>query len=104
MQVGIDNERARSHRLVKVKDGMFSKTAASRLPSFHVIDFPDADNGISVPGLITGFIIMLLALSIFVKNPSLLSLHDPEGARDDAPPGRWRAAPAPEPAAMSARS
>ena len=47
MQVGIDNERARSHRLVKVKDGMFSKTAASRLPSFHVIDFPDADNGIS---------------------------------------------------------
>ena len=46
MQVGIDNERARSHRLVKMKDGMFSKTAASRFPSFHVINFPDAGNGI----------------------------------------------------------
>ena len=46
MQVGIDNERARSHRLVKIKNGMFSKTAASRFPSFHVINFSDAGNGI----------------------------------------------------------
>ena len=47
MQVGIDNERVWSHRMIETKNGMFSKTAASRFPSFHVIDFPDADNGIS---------------------------------------------------------
>ena len=46
MQVGIDNERAWSHRLVKMKDGMFSETAASRFPSSHVINFPDASDGI----------------------------------------------------------
>ena len=33
-----------------------------------------------------------------------VAAQEAEGARDNAPPGRWRAAPAAEPAAMSARS
>ena len=46
MQVGIDNERARSHRLVKIKNVMFSKTAASRFPPFHMVNLSDAGDGI----------------------------------------------------------